>query len=101
MFLSVFVFVANCFFKQTYKHEHKDLNFKEHKEEFQMRNLPFMGSSRVKKNIFFGLIFTATARVAEPARGIFHLENISPTKLIWRMLQSRFRFDKILATKIF
>lgn len=62
---------------------HKHLNIKEHKEEFEMRNLTVMSSNLVEKRWLFTLIFTATATIADSTGRIFHLENIGPTKSTW------------------
>ena len=48
MYFFVFIFMVTCYFTQTYEDEHKHLNFEEHNEEFEMRNLTVLDLSRVE-----------------------------------------------------
>ena len=48
MYLFVFIFMVMCYFTQTCEDEHKQLNFEEHKEEFEMQSLTVMDLSRAE-----------------------------------------------------
>ena len=47
MYLFAFIFMVMCYFK-SYEDEHKQLNFEEHKEEFEMQSLTVMDLSRAE-----------------------------------------------------
>ena len=52
MYLFVFIFMVMCYFTQTCEDEDKQLNFEEHKEEFEMQSLTVMDLSRAETQMF-------------------------------------------------